>query len=176
MSDFWQAAKVLLGCCCCCMFVFPVMGCSEPHGSAILGAAPKGLPVLWGPPLCRCHCYLSTGPLDTVADPGIQGRKQQWHWDTSGATGTAATGKVAAAETDSHTNTKIIAVLQYQWRPYKQISVSANKDELCHRYRGWVSLVKMSLYSARDMQNDMQFGRVVIWNGRNELLSVRVDL
>lgn len=33
-----------------------------------------------------------------------------------------------------------------------------------------------AIYSARYMQNDMQFGRVVIWNGKNELLSVKVDL
>lgn len=36
--------------CCCCMFVFLVMGSSEPHGRAILGSVPKGLLVLRGPP------------------------------------------------------------------------------------------------------------------------------
>lgn len=41
---------MLLGCCCCCVFVFLVMGSSEPNGSAILGSAPKGLLVLRGPP------------------------------------------------------------------------------------------------------------------------------
>lgn len=51
----------------CCVFVFsPVMGSSEPHGSAILDFVPEGLRVLWGPP----------------SDSGIvtcqQGRSTQW--------------------------------------------------------------------------------------------------
>lgn len=37
-------------------------------------------------------------------------------------------------------------------------------------------LLERAIYSARYMQNDMQFGGVVIWNGKNELLSVKVDL
>lgn len=37
-------------------------------------------------------------------------------------------------------------------------------------------LLGWAIYSARYIQNDMQFGRVVIWNGKNELLSVKVDL
>lgn len=36
------------------------------------------------------------------------------------------------------------------------------------------ALLGWAIYSARYIRNDMQFGRVVIWNGTNQLLSAEV--
>ena len=87
-----------------CVFVCLVMGSSEPHGSAILGSAPKGLLVLQGPPSASGIVTCQRGPLDTVADLCIQGSRQQQHGDTQGATRTAATTEAAATETNKYQN------------------------------------------------------------------------
>lgn len=82
-QGFWQAAKASLGCrCVLCVSGNGVWRTPWQRYSRLCSWRTASSA---GTPLSQWHCYLSTGPPDTVADLCIQGSKQQWHRDTPGA-------------------------------------------------------------------------------------------
>lgn len=126
-----------------------------------------------GTPLSQRHCYLSTGPLDTVADLCTQAGKQGWHRDAREATRTEAMSgsPINRFAHKYQNNNSFYSTREGQINTFLLQQIKMNNVigmEAERVFLGW------AIYSARYMRNDVQFGRVVIWNGTNELLSAEV--
>lgn len=139
------------------------------HGGTILVCAPKGQRHPPHPTPSQRHCYLSAVPLDTVADLCIQAGKQRWHTDAQRATKTAAMSgsNIKKSARKYQNNNSFYSASEDQINKFLSQQIKMNI------VIGAV-LFERAIYSARYMWNDTQFGRVVIWNGTNELLSAEV--
>lgn len=131
------------------------LGPGEGHGCTILSLAPEGRNGSAGTPLCQRYCYLSTGPVGATADPCTRAGKQQRQ------------RREELLERQPHRKTRnnncFYSSHEGQINTFLSRQIKMNNG-------GRASAV----YSARYMENGMQFGRVVTWNGTNERLSAAV--